>query len=605
MNKVDRYIRVSVSLFLIIFSATAYGQNRIDPTLEVRRDFDAKLAEITKGKLNTSISDSLYRFDLDFNYSVFDKPVKDLYEFSPLPSANLERTNTTRYPQFYARLGANLTSNPFASIKYQPAISPKISLLIYGDHDSFYGKLPLFYNGADNILSASDNKIVSPYAWSRIGVKFEYNWEKGLIGLDADYNSDYFGLSGFESPASGDFTFKGISTDQMSGSWIRDYLSRKSGVAAVKAYVSSKNPNNNTFHYKAGVSFSSLNDNAKLSVIFNSTPLQSNSFKVTENNLNFDLSLGYGFADHSRIYVDAKYEISKYDITPEKTNLEIHPYYIFRYNRWYFELGAKLLQWRNVSMQDGKFRAHLNGFALLELVSNKLWFYAQLDNKYNSASYSRLLSINPYANPTSHVKNVEQPIITDAGFKGNIANRMSYRIYGGYEKYRNQLFFVKDDQSLSPILNGFRDTYDNESRIFVGGELFFKSKAIDAQFLIRATAFETDNIKDIHYNYSPLEISGRLRYNWRERIILAADIEYRHKTPIFFTSTPADPSIPEPGINSYIPSYAIMDIEATYVVTNNFSFFVRGNNLLNTPFSPIPFYASKGRGIGVGINIKF
>ena len=607
MNKVDKYIKASVFLFLTAFSATAYGQNRIDPTLEVRRDFDAKLTEITKGKLNTSIPDSLSRFDLDFSYSVFDKPVKDLYEFSPLPSANLEKQGATRHPQFYARVGANLMPNPFASVKFQPTISQSISLIVYGDYNSFYGKLPLFYdNITDNLLTKSNKKVISPYTWNRVGAKFEYDWKKVIAGAELSYNDNYLGLTGFESPELVNINYYGRALEDMTQSWIRSALSRRNGIVNARAYVSSHNPNNNAFHYRAAFSFSSLNDKTKIESGLGTL----NIYDIGENNIDIDASIGYGFADHSKILAEVRYEDSKFTYTDDRSRnaLEIYPHYTFKHRGWHFDLGIKIVQWKDNHTNVNRSNLYLSGLASFELINKKLWFYGLLDGKSQVYTYQKLLAINPLIIPIApYEKATEQPIIINAGLKGNIAERISFQVYGGYEKYRNQIFFEKIGDSSPVAVNGFAPFFDDESRLFFGTEFFFKSRAIDAQFKLQTTTFDTYGMTDIHYNYTPLEISGRLRYNWRERIIVAADFGYRYKTPTLYIpdENPVDPSVDAASIKTYIPSHAIVNIEATYVFTQNFSLFVRGNNLLNTPFSPIPFYASQGLGIGVGINVKF
>ena len=598
-----KYIKTLV--FLITLSYTAIGQNRIDPTLEVRRDFDMKLSEITKGKLNTSVTDSLSRFDLDFNYSVINKPVRDLYEFSPLPSANIERSTGAHHPQFYARLGANLMLNPFATIKYQPVISPNTYLLIYGDHDSFHGKLPLFYNNAaDNILVKSDEKIATLREWNRGGIKFEYNWTKVLFGLNISHDNSFRGFSGFEAQELSKLSFNGRDTDYMSRPWMKDSLSRRSGITAADIYLSSKNSNNNTLHYSAGASVSYLKDKFKTGAAFQS-PLGAGIDDLTENIIGLNAALGYGFADHSKISVEVKYETSKFSYIDDRSRngLEVYPHYTFKLRGWHFDLGVKYARWNDKYADITGNSLYLSGLASLELITNRLWLYGLIDGKNNLSSYHRLLAANPFTTPATPLRNTEQPIIINAGLKGNITDRISFNIYGGYEKYKNQLYFIKIGESTTNIINGFHPFYDGEKRSFFGGELFFKSKAVDAHLNVKSISFNTNDFNDVHYNYSPLEISGLLRYNWRERIILAADIEYRHKTPTVFS--PGDTEEGTPYTMTNIPSHAVVNIEATYVFIPNLSFFVRGNNLLNTPFSPIPFYARQGAGVGIGVNVKF
>ena len=97
---------------LLLVAAKSDAQQTIDPTLEVNRDFDAKLLEISKGKLYTSFNDSLGRFDLSFDYTIFDKPMKDLYEFSPLSSAQVEKSTEAYMPYLFIKAGSNIPLNP-------------------------------------------------------------------------------------------------------------------------------------------------------------------------------------------------------------------------------------------------------------------------------------------------------------------------------------------------------------------------------------------------------------------------------------------------------------------------------------------------------------
>ena len=81
MKKIISYIYIS------LFAITSLcAQQKIDPTLEVNRDFDGKLLEIHKTTLNTTFADSLSRFNLDSIYSIFNKPYIVMYEFNSLLS---------------------------------------------------------------------------------------------------------------------------------------------------------------------------------------------------------------------------------------------------------------------------------------------------------------------------------------------------------------------------------------------------------------------------------------------------------------------------------------------------------------------------------------
>ena len=100
------YLFVAVASFMA-FSASA--QN-LDPTVEVSRDYEGKLLVVHKPILEMAVPDSVYRFDLDFDYSVTDTPYKGAYEFVPYS------VDMTLEPQQRERGGANMLLLPLLPV---------------------------------------------------------------------------------------------------------------------------------------------------------------------------------------------------------------------------------------------------------------------------------------------------------------------------------------------------------------------------------------------------------------------------------------------------------------------------------------------------------
>ena len=63
------------------FCSVAASAQNLDPTVEVNRSYEGKLMEVHKPMLEMAVPDSVLRFDLDFDYEVFDNPYKGAYEF--------------------------------------------------------------------------------------------------------------------------------------------------------------------------------------------------------------------------------------------------------------------------------------------------------------------------------------------------------------------------------------------------------------------------------------------------------------------------------------------------------------------------------------------
>ena len=99
-----RYKRlIAVSILAFAF-AGAWAQ-KYDPTVEVTKDFVSKMSDAQKVEVNTPLPDSLSRFNLKFDYEVFDKPYKGSYTFTPYNVMLIPDDNPIKRPFFYLNAG--------------------------------------------------------------------------------------------------------------------------------------------------------------------------------------------------------------------------------------------------------------------------------------------------------------------------------------------------------------------------------------------------------------------------------------------------------------------------------------------------------------------
>ena len=63
-----------IYLSAVFFIALSAGAQNLNPTVSVTRDYEGKLMEVHKPSMAMFVPDSLHRFDLDFDYSVFANP---------------------------------------------------------------------------------------------------------------------------------------------------------------------------------------------------------------------------------------------------------------------------------------------------------------------------------------------------------------------------------------------------------------------------------------------------------------------------------------------------------------------------------------------------
>ena len=90
-------------------SALAYGQN-LNPTVEVTNAYEGGPSAIAKPAQQLAVPDSVTRFNLDFDYSVFEKPYQGAYEFTPYYVQLKPTPKPSTTEKFYLRAGAGRTS---------------------------------------------------------------------------------------------------------------------------------------------------------------------------------------------------------------------------------------------------------------------------------------------------------------------------------------------------------------------------------------------------------------------------------------------------------------------------------------------------------------
>ena len=100
--------RTFIYVAAVLISAVMQAQD-LDPTVEVSRVYEGKLIEVRKPVMEMAIPDTLYRFDLDFDYSVFDNPYRGSYEFNPYMLDMRPESNLRNPSAFYLNAGAGYT----------------------------------------------------------------------------------------------------------------------------------------------------------------------------------------------------------------------------------------------------------------------------------------------------------------------------------------------------------------------------------------------------------------------------------------------------------------------------------------------------------------
>ncbi len=602
--KIIKYIYPVIGvLVLSSVSLPLCAQQKIDPTLEVRRDFDAYLLEIQKGKIKPAYPDSLGNFNLNFDYSIFDKPIANLYEFSPLPSAQIEHGTKSRYPILYGNFGVNIPLNPHIDIYLQPSLPSNYTLTLYGKHDSFWGDLSRM-KIEDGEALRSERQTKAPYSKNNIGLNIGHSFAKGEIGLDLGYDRNLFSFYGFN-----DSTYQNnnvlISPQARWGtaSYLKDTLSHSFDRLGASFFIKSTNKNSNYFYYDLNIKYNYISDKVKYLEMLESAPQYYNPyFFYEENYVDAKTTLGPVFAKHHKFLIDLEYQAAN-SINSQKLdryNVDVYPRYLFNKNKWIFELGLKLGKY--VDKSEDAFNVYIRGSLSYEIAKEKLWFYASVDGNNHFRTYSQMMDINPWITPSINIKNTREPLIVRGGFKGEIRERLSYNVWAGFNEYKSYMTMFHFTDNIYGPVNTFLASYKDMNKISAGGELFWKSDAIESGISMIYSNCDNKDGSTV-FNIPPFETRAFGRYNWRERIIAGLTVHYRSsgKTLAYFDQY----DVTDETSSVTIPAFTVLNLDLTYAYNRNLSFYFKVNNLLNTNDIYYLNYGNPGIGAGLGVVFKF
>ncbi len=597
-NKVLKCI-ITISAILL-YGQSALAQN-IDPTVEVQRDFDGRMTNIHKSHLKSTIPDSLSNFNLSFNYSIFNKPYKDLYEFSPLPSADLQGKVEEKMPVFLAKAGLGFPLTPLAEIYYQPKLKGGNTLQLNAAYNGFYGNLNTLSIDPKRLEIVKNKEFESHSSNTDFGAgaTYGYHWKNGELSLDLGYNANACSYYGFYTAPSTAVSEK-FMTDSCSHKW--QQLGARFNIRSVDARVSKVR-----FHYNLNINY--LNTADKLpqnSVIYD----VSKGNKMNENYIRAYGEFGPTIGKYNMITIGFNSENALYSgIQDYKYGIyEIIPQYTFEKGRFKFKGGVKISGRYKSKEQTDIY--HNTIFAVgeisFELARRNLWLYGIVDGGNCINSYSMLLGENRWIAQDTDLRAGSVPFLVKGGFRGQIRNKFSYNLYARYAVHNGLVQYVGGLPSAAayPVNKDSRlnAIYSNHREFTLGGELKWESKSVSAGTCVEYSNYtrgKKSTLKDglRAIGYAPFKWDLHATYNYRERIWIGITSNFRGATPTWFVAYPDDEIECSPFLN--------LGVNAKYAISRNLSVYIYGENLLDSQIQHYPQYLEKGISFGAGILVKF
>lgn len=183
-----------IQAVLLLLCGALSAQN-INQSVQVTNEYQAKFADFPKQEFSLAVPDTLYRFDYDFDYSVFETAYKGSYEFSPYEIALNPEPVVYDINKFYLKAGAGYGLHPELDFAYNLISKEKFNLSVFNtgggealtyhsrdEANSFFG-----YNLRDNFALAG--RHVMPSAELDFKLGYDGIFSKGSQDLSSAYNS--------------------------------------------------------------------------------------------------------------------------------------------------------------------------------------------------------------------------------------------------------------------------------------------------------------------------------------------------------------------------------------------------------------------------------
>ena len=574
-------------------SALAFGQN-LNPTVEVTNAYEGGASSISKPAQQMAVPDSVTRFNLDFDYSVFEKPFKGAYEFRPYYVQLKPEPKPLTEEKFYLRAGAGFTLHPELDFVWSPVRKDKFRLNLYATHHSYFGRYHNFKQGdaVDGVIPIvkSGEKMNGFLKDTKAGIDGTYAWDGGVASLDVAYLHRMADI---------------------------DWHYQKMGGVEVNGRVRSLESDEPHFLYDAAVKYHFLGsdisdtflDFEEVYSLGNGTPTLVSTYlgrdvNITESLFGFDGTFGPVFDGGSRLVADLDLQLARYrrDALGYTGSMSFTPKYVFDVDNWHFSLGAKvswIIYSEDYNLWSETFRNktgifYPDVFVDFHLLDDRLILQASATGGDRFHTLSGRFYARPFSgrNEYGHSRERVRAMI---GARGNIASRFRYDLQGGYARWEHGVM-----DGLSNVPYGSEYVVDTPALyeqtfnlLFADLDYGWKSESVtvDGRFSWKRTNVEGDFV------LVPAAFTGFIRpaYDWGGRLKAGVDVEWSSSRTVNYRENPL----------YRIPAWVDLGLFAEYRFTHRFGFWAKGGNLLNQAIQRTPLVAEAGMYFTAGILLNF
>ena len=580
-------MRKNLTLYLLLLGVTLSAQS-LDPTVRVTGTYQGNVSTEDFPRQEVVLPDSVATFDTRFDYSVFDKPYQGSYDFSPYLMDLRPKKQEIRKNQLYLRAGAGYTLHPLVDAYWNPAVGDScFNLSVYATHRSYWGtyRATNAFDGSE--VLKSENGLESD---TRAGVKGRYDFKRVVLDWDAFYKGLHakagtnlelpFGKRGYNLA---NVSVGAHSPRQSVGRVFYDF--RLDAHYAQDNFTGWADPvlrmGNVALYGKVG---DMINPN--------------HGFQLDVDLRAFILRSGADAAD------------------PVHNNyaqlFSVTPHYLMAFRKFKMDLGvniAYVLKDRSTLNYGKPVQQVVYPDVTISYDPWKQWatFFLKVNGGIKMNTYDDLLESNPYFNARynyageSLLESTVERVNASLGVDGKITPKWSYHVELGYKVVGlAPMEAVKMETiAMQPqMLPGI--AYVNYQSFYAGLRTRYHCEFLDVYGRVRyqGTYNINHNVSDKGVlTLPPVLLDLRATYNYNKRIYAGLSLEIQGTRKAHWLADGV-------GKDYIIRPFFNLGLDAQYVLSPEWSFWLHCDNLLFQEIQRHPFFAQQGGQFTLGFTLN-
>ena len=561
---------ILATAFAAAVTALAYGQN-LNPTVEVTNAYEGGASSIVKPAQQMAVPDSVMKFNLDFDYSVFEKPYQGAYEFKPYYVQLKPTPKPSTEETLFVRLGAGYTLHPELDAVWTPVRKENYLVNVYATHHSYFGRYHEMgvLEAKNNVtpLGPTGEKMKGYLADTKVGADGSYGWDGGVATLNLDYRYR--------------------AADDL-------YHYQRMGGIEASGRVRSLPSDEPHFLYDAALDYHYFGNHVSNDYLY-AAPV---ALTYGESWFNFDGTFGPELGGGRRIVADLDLQLARYtgDYAGYTGMMALTPKYDFTWGRFDLSLGIKIswLLYSDFTAWPEEFQHKTNLpfypdlHADFHLLDDRLILQAAATGGEWFHTLSGRFQESPFASNSDYAHTRER-LRAMIGARGNIASRFRYDFQAGFSHTSHAMVegFSIYNGTYRPAL--FDSGYNMLFAQLDGGWTS-DSITVDGNLTYRWTNLKGEAI------FAPAALTGYLRpvYHWGDRIQAGLDVNFSTARKTTYRGTELS-----------VPGWLDLGVMAEYRFTHQIGFWVKGGNLLNQAIQRNPLHAEAGMYFTLGILLNF